>query len=383
MDYSFELNNARRDSSFASGKIKETSPVVEIFSAMTEGKPLSSYGKVADKAVDYIKSLGTKASNGDFNAMSELNEIRTFVIQPKLLQDVSLLGLFGSYTPLGWNETAELEIIKYNNVRADIQAEGQDVSTPFVRKTKKQIAPITISAGHKVNYRELALGNMQTENALVNEVRTAISNKATLYVIETVYKAVAEATGVKYFYENAGLAKTSVDELLMKIRRYGKPNVIGDYAILAQFIPWIGYAGTINGTGSTPNVFGVSQRLLDEIADTGIVGTYNGAVLKEIPNGYNYNSIVQGKDNKDPNYDTLLPAGFALVTPTAPAGGVAPIQTFTIGGLTSFTGNSVSTGDIMERFDLSVAVGVADPSAIGIIHDTNLDTLKATDNEQE
>lgn len=368
MSYTFELNNARKDSAFASGKINEKSPVVEIFSAMVDGKDLSKYGAKADVAAKYIAELGEKAQNNDFAAMAELNEIRKFAMQPKLLQEIKLLGLFGSYKPLGWGETPELEKIKYENVRADVQAEGLDVSTPFVRKTKTALAPITISAGHKANYRELVLGDLATENALQEEVRKAIRNKAAMYVLQTVFTAVKNATGVKYFYENAGLAKTSVDALLTKIRRYGKPTVLGDYAVLAQFLPWIGYAGTIGANTIT----GVSQRLLDEIADTGIVGSYNGAILKEIENGYDFNAV----DTTNNNYKTILPAGLAFVTPVAPTNGVSAVQTFSIGGLTSFTGNAVNTGEVMTRFDLSVAAGVADPSAIGIIHDTNLDDLQ-------
>lgn len=368
MNYSFELNNARKDEVFASGKITEKSPVVEIFCAMANGEELGKYGKKADVAAKYITDLANKAQMGDLSAVSEINEIRKFAMQPKLLQEIKLLGLFGSYKPLGWGETAQLEKVEYDNVRADIQAEGQDVSTAFSRKSKTALAPITISAGHKVNYREIALGDMTTENVLMEEVRKEMRNKAALYVIETVYNAVANATGVKYFYENAGLSKTNVDELLTKIRRYGKPSVHGDYAVLAQFLPWIGYAGTIGSNTIT----GVSQKLLDEIADNGIVGSYNGAILSEIPNGYNFNKLTA--DGK--SYETLLPAGLAFVTPAAPSNGVAPVQSFTIGGLTSFSGNSVSTGEVMTRFDLSVACGVASPESIAVIHDTNLDSLK-------
>ena len=172
---------------------------------------------------------------------------------------------------------------------------------------------------------------------------------------------------IKYFVEDAGLTKTNIDALLTKIRRYGKPNVNSDYAVLAQFLPWIGYAGTIGANTIT----GVSQKVLDEIADNGIVGSYNGAILSEIPNGYNFNKLT--KDGT--NYDTLLPAGLAFVTPTAPVGGVAPIQTFSIGGLTSFSGNSVSTGEVLTRYDLKIAAGVSQTDAIGIIHDKNLDSL--------
>lgn len=367
MSYSFELNNARNDATFATGKIHEKSPVVEVFSAMVEGSDLSKFGKHADASAKYIKDLGVRAQAGDISAISEINEIRKFAIQPKLLQEIKLLGLFGSYKPLGWNETAELETITYENVRSDIQAEGQDVSTAFVRKDKKPLAPVTISAGHKANYRELALGDMTTENALKGEIAKEIRNKAALYVIETVYKAVEESDGVKYFYEHAGLEKTSIDELLTKIRRYGKPNVHADYAVLAQFIPWIGYAGTIGANAVT----GVSQKLLDEIADNGIVGSYNGAVLSEIANGYNFNKLTADGTN----YDTILPAGLGFVTPAAPIGGVAPVQTFSIGGMTSMSGNNVATGEVLTRYDIKVACGVADPSAIAIINDTNLSTI--------
>lgn len=369
MNYSFELNNARNDATFASGKITEKSPVVEVFSAMVNGEEVGKFGKKADVAVKYIRDLGAKAAMNDLVAVSELNEIRKFVMQPRLLQEIKLLSTFGSYKPLGWNDTAYLEKITYENVRADIQAEGQDVSTAFSRKSKTPLAPITISGGHKSDYREIELGDMSTENALMEEVRKEIRNKATMYVLETVFKAVENATGVKYFYENAGLAKTSVDGLLTKIRRYGKPNVHGDYALLAQFLPWIGYAGTVGSNTIT----GVSQKLLDEIADSGIIGSYNGAILSEIPNGYNFNKIVTADSEK--NYDVLLPAGLGIVTPAAPANGIAPVQSFSIGGMTSFSGNSVSDGQIMTRFDLKIAAGVASPECIAIIHDTNLDQL--------
>ena len=197
MDYSFELNNAKNDATLASGKVTAQSPVVEVFSAMANGEEIGKFGKKGDVAVKYIKDLGEKASVGDQSAISEINEIRKFVIQPRLLQEIKLLGLFGSYKPLGWNDTAYLETVTYENVKSDIQAEGQGVSTAFSRKSKTPLAPITISGGHKADYREIALGDMRTENELMGEVQKEIRNKATMYVIETVFKAIEGATGVK------------------------------------------------------------------------------------------------------------------------------------------------------------------------------------------
>ena len=97
MSYTFELNNERKDSNFVSGKVKSKSPVVEIFSAMVQGKDLAPYGGKADVAAKYIMELNEKAASGDLASISELNEIRRFVMQPVLLQEIKLLSIFGNY----------------------------------------------------------------------------------------------------------------------------------------------------------------------------------------------------------------------------------------------------------------------------------------------
>ena len=88
MSYTFELNNERKDANVVSGKINGKSAVVEIFSAMTQGKDLSPYGKKADVAAKYIMELNSKASSGDLMAISELNELRRFVVEPILMKEV-------------------------------------------------------------------------------------------------------------------------------------------------------------------------------------------------------------------------------------------------------------------------------------------------------
>jgi hypothetical protein len=200
----------------------------------------------------------------------------------------------------------------------------------------------------------------------MEQVKVQIRNNAANYVISKVYNALKNATGIKYMIEEAGLTKTNVDALLTKVRRFGKPNVVGDYALLTQFNAWAGYVGTIGSNTIT----GVSQKLLDEIAQNGVLGMYNGSVLSEIPNAYDLTS----KNADGTNFNTILPTGLGFAIPT---GANSPIKTFTRGGLTSFTGNSVTTGDILTRFDLEVAVDVAKGREyeIGMIVDTNLSSL--------
>lgn len=366
MSYTFELNNERKDANFVSGKVNGKSAVVEIFSAMAQGRDLAPYGKKADVAAKYIMELNAKAASNDPVAISELNEIRRFAMQPVLMKEIKLLGIYGNYKPIGYNESCEIEIPEFANTGAEIQAAGQDVKFPAIRKRRVPIATTTISGGYAVDYRKAALGDMSDENELQEQVRTQIRNKAAKYVVDTVYNAVKNATGVKYFFEGAGLTKTGVDGVIAKVRRFGKPTVSGDYALISQFNGFAGYQG------ATPTVNGISEAVMNEIHNTGLMGMYNGAVLSEIPNAYDLTTLNKDGDN----FDTLLPAGLGFVIPS---GTTSPIYTVTRGGLTSFSGNDVTTGQMMTRFDLEVGALVAPGREyeIAVIHDTNLDTLGA------
>lgn len=364
MSYTFELNNERKDANNVSGKIKANSPVVEVFSAMTNGQDLSKFGKKADPAAKYIMELNSKAANGDTQAVSEINELRRFAMEPVLMKEIKLLSIYGNYKNIGYNESCEVEIPDFVNVDAKIQAAGQDVTFPVIRKKRVPIGTTTISAGYAVDYRKAALGNMSDENELQEQVRVNLRNKAARYVVETIHNGVKNAKGVKYFAEDAGLTKTNVDKVIANVRRFGKPTVSGDYAFISQFNGFAGYVGV------TPTVNGISEAVMKEIHDTGLMGMYNGAILSEIPNPYDISTL-----NADgTNFETILPTGIGYVIP---AGAQSPIYTVTRGGLTSFSGNDVTTGQLISRFDMEIGALLAPGReyTVGIIADSNLSQI--------
>lgn len=366
----YELNNLRKDAELFDGKFKQNSPVVEVFKAMVNGEEVSKFGAKADKAVNYIKSLGELAGNGDTNAAVELNTLRRFVIDAPIMEEIKLLGIFGSYTPLAYDDSIEREVTIYSGERARGQANGGDIVFPVIGQERYTVGTQTISGGYAVDYRRVALGDMSKENEGMEQVRKTIRNKAMLMVINKVYDAIQKATGVKYMVEDAGLTKTNVDAALTKIRRWGRPTVIADYAILSQFTPWAGYVGTVNSN----TILGISDKTMDELSLNGLLSVYNGAILSEMQNPYDvYGSLVTDADGNK-NFPTLLPAGLGFIIPT---GTQSPIQTWTRGGLTSFTGNNVQTGKVETRFDLEVAADVAKTQEfkVGTIYDTNIGGL--------
>lgn len=363
MNTTFELNNIRRDADLFDGKFNKTSPIVEVFSAMVNGESLEKFGAKGDKAVAYIKELGVRAENGDAMAACELNELRRFIVEEPVLEAAKLFSVFGTYTPVGLNESVEREVYTVAGELSRIQANNGDTIFPVPLTEKYPVPTFTVSSGYIIDYRRIALGDMARENEGINLIKTDIFNRAYAAILKKIYLAVKNTPNPKLFHEAAGLTKTGVDAVLNGVRRHGRPTVFGDYAILSQFTPWAGYVGTINST----TVSSVSQNVLDTLARDGLLAQYNGAILSEVRNPYNHYQL--NADATD--YMPVMPAGVGVVVP---AGGNSPIATWTKGGLTSLTGNDVKTGHVVTRFDLEVAADIAKgrEHEIGVINDTNI-----------
>ena len=359
MSYTFEMNNVHKD--VDNPQIKKTSPVVEVFSAMVNGKTLPVYAdkETADKAVEYIKTLAGKAAVGDMSAAAELNQIRREVIEPAVLEEMKLLDLFGSYQQLGAGETIEREIWNVAGGAARIQALNGDVRVPMHNAIRYTVAPINISAGYQVDYRTLSDGDASRENLAMQNVRTEMLNMATDYVCKKVYNAIKNATGVKYFAEAAGIVQASLDSVVQKVRRFGPTSILGAYAVVSQINNFVPYS---NGT-----VTGISDAVMEEIRKNGLVLNYKGSIVREIPVAYDLTKLNAAGDD----FNVMVPEGLLFVLP----GGMnSPVATWSVGGLTTFSGNDVSTGRVLTRFDLTIAADVAKGQEykIGLLNDTNI-----------
>lgn len=361
----FEMNNERKTVN-PNAELKAKSPVVEVFAALVKGESLDRFGAKADPAVAHIKTLGERAANGDFGAISELNEIRRFVIEPLLMEEIKMLSVFGAYENVAWDDTIEREVYKHVGEKSREQAANGDVVFPAVQLERYNVPTFTVSGGYQVDYRRIQLGDMTKENEGMAQVRIDILNRAKRAIIRKVYFAIRNATGVKYHVEAAGLTKQAVDGVIANVRRIGRPTVVGDYALLSEFTPWAGYVGSV----ASNTITGISEEIMNELAQNGLLGMYNGAVLAEIDNPYDFSAL----NSAGTNFETMLPQGLGFVLP---AGGKSPIKTWTRGGLTTFSGNDVKTGRVLTRFDLECAVDVAKEREfeIGVLLDTNLTAL--------
>jgi hypothetical protein len=363
--YSFELNNAQRhDDLLKNTKLNKKSPIVEIFSAIAEGKDVSKYGKKVDKVVETFKDLAERSAKGDVHAKAEINTIVRYAVEPKLLNMIQLLSFMGQFHTIQYHEQPRIRKVKHESIRSNFQATHGDVSFATQTWDEKPVNTQTISSGMAVDYREIAAGNFDGVGRLMQDVQTDMHNKAMNYVVTELYNAIKNATGIKYFSEAAGIQQSAVDDAIKKVRRFGRVTIFGDYSVVSQLNDFAGF----KADPADSNANQLAEAVMEEIRKTGLLSAYKGAAVVEIPNTYN----LTKKNTAGDNFDLYLPEGLLFFIPQ---GAMSPLHVFQRGGLTSMTGQHVETGTEVTRFDLEIGAGVetGEEYRIGLVSDTNFD----------
>lgn len=360
----FELNNIAIDSN--SNTVTQNSPVVKIFSALVAGndtKLNSELNNRKDKSIDYIKELGRKATLNDGISISELNAIQKYAIKPELIKELKLFNGLGTFKSIGYNETPIVTTYEHVGIDPRFQASSGDVTMATQKVYNYPINTKVVAAGYAVDYREFQAGNFDGTIAEgLEQTRVSLRNQSVKYALGILYNAIKNANGVKNFNETAGITKASLDAMLGKIRRHGKPGIAGDYSVISQLASMAGFVSA----GST--TVGGADVLFNELRQNGIINFYLDSPVVEIPNAVDFNTIVDKKGNKE--FGLTLPEGLLFIIPR---GTISPLQTFQRGDMTTMTGDDIVTRQRLTRFDLEIAADVAKGQEykIGLISDTN------------
>jgi len=364
---SIEINNAKRN-------INVKNEGVEIFSAICSGKDLTKYGAKVDQVLAYIKALGDKAVNGDIKAQAEINAIREVQIQAPLLQRINLFNYIGDLQSVGYNEELRYRVYQLQGKKAGEQANSG--SFPFATHTWREgtFGTTTITGGFAVDYREVQAGNTDAIAVANEQVVTDMLNQMFYNVITNLYTsigAIALANGLAAYREDAGLVQADVDDAIRLIRRWGSATISGDYSIISQLEPFAGFttsAGTVQ----------YSEAVMEEIRKTGLLKSYRGTPIVEIPNAYNLTRVnATAGINNTPYYETYLPEGLLFVLPKTSFS--SPLQVGRKGGVTTMVGQDIGLKLNIQRFDLEFGSTVI-PEYVpmcGLLSDSNFTVNKA------
>lgn len=353
---------AEINSALSNAEIKKTTGV-EIFSSIMQGKDVSKHGKNVDMVLAYMKNLGEKALNGDSKAQIEANTIRTILIQTPLLQRLNLFKFMGNVTTVGMNEELRYRVHQLQGKKSGIQANSGSFPFPTQTWRTEVMKTKTATGGIAVDYRELASLDMDAMNYANEQVITDMMNQMFYDIMFSLYSEVKNASGLKNFSEAAGITKVSVDNMVKKGRRYGNVTLMGDYSVVSQLHDFVGFK---NDTASNATTVQFSEAVMEEIRKTGLIKTYNGTAVVEIPNAYNETKLNVAGDF----FDTYLPEGLLFGLPT---GQTSPLQIGLKSGIRTMTGQDIDTGLNVQRFDMEWGSEVIKEliPRLGLVSDSN------------
>lgn len=356
-----ELNNLQKS-------VNTKTRGVEIFSAMCAGKDTSKYGQDVDKVNKYMKARGKAAVNGDVKAQAELNAIRTEMIEAPLMKRLNLVDFMGEKISVGYDEVIKYKVYNLEGKMSNWQAVNGSFPFATYTYTTRTMDTGNITGGILIDHREFMSGNCDAIQTLNEQTITDMFNKVFYKVQMDLYNAFKAAKGngkIVNFEESAGIVKAAVDAVLKKAKRFGTVTITGDYSVVSQMEDLAGFK--VDTAGGVR----FSEAVMEEIRKTGLLKTYKGTSIVEIPNSLNFTKLTS--DGKF--YDTYLPEGllYFLVS-----GALSPLKIGFKGGLQSMAGQDINLRADVIRYDLEMGTAVIDEylPSVGLVSDTNFEVEK-------
>ena len=334
---------------------------VEIFSAMCAGKDVSKYGDKVDRVNTYMKNKGQAAVNGNALAQAEINAIQTQMIEAPLVKRLNIFDFMGDKISVGMNEEVKFKVYNLEGKKSGEQAVNG--SFPFAGYTwsTKTMDTSNITGGLLIDHREFASGNTDAIQAMNEQVITDMMNKMFYKVQGSLYNGVKNAK-IKNFSEASSITKTALDTVLKNAKRSGAVNITGDYSVVSQIEDFAGFS--VNS-----NTKQFSEAVMEEIRKTGLLKSYKGSPIVEIPNTLDLNKTITDA-NGNTFYDTYLAEGllYFLIS-----GDMSPLKIGIKGGLQSMAGQDIALRADVIRYDMEFGTAFIEEYShlIGLISDTN------------
>jgi len=311
---------------------------VEIFTNIVYGKDVSKYGKKVDTVMDKIKMLATAANDGNSQATTELNAIRTITIQQPLEKRLAINSAMGTVTKVGFNEEMRYEIYEMQGQKSRIQASSGSFVFPTVKKRTGIMTTQTSTGGVLVDYRELQSGATDGFAMANEQVVTDLTNQMVLSHINALRAGITAATTLKNYSE--GITKTNVENTRKLAKRFGTSvTIMGDYSAVNKLGDLANFSTVSAGTE-----FRFPEYVMEEVMKTGLIKVYKGSIVVELPNSYNMIDLNTAGDFYAPQLPTtdlwFLPQGI-----------MSPLQIGLKGNLTSMEGTDLNSRSRAIRYD--------------------------------
>ena len=272
-------------------KIERDMKLIQVLAAQNRNERVDS-----DKIEEANQIISELAQDLNPQNCHEIGQVIAFTVEELQKNALDFLGMMADVKDVDYGDKA-LFNVRQGSIKAYIQAKGGTTARSMI--TDKQILVPTkeVSARPAMNIIDLHKGKINIAD-LIREANDAMTEKK-LGVIESVLQAAIAPFGSPWYAASTGgLNQASLDAQILHFRRLGPVTLAGDLGAVSQLSPLTGMA-----TNSAP-IMAFSGNMLDEHAQNGFIGNYNGCAVTAFQNAYKDDGVTPVLN---PNWLYIIP----------------------------------------------------------------------------
>lgn len=162
-------------------------------------------------------------------------------------------------------------------IKAIIQAKG--ATTPRSKMAAKSVTldTVSVSARPSLNIIEI-MGGRKNMADLIRDAHYQMALKKNAY-IQAIFAAAIDNYSSPFYGSGSGFVAATFDPMLMHFRRLGGVALLGDPALLDKVAVATGFTIATTTLQFSPNI-------IDQYHTNGVIGSYRGAKVVQLANGY-------------------------------------------------------------------------------------------------
>ena len=259
-------------------KIEKDMNIVKLLTAQVKGEKVES-----DKVEEANKQIQEMLA--DFNPMNRylIAQLIGFAVTNLNKSAPSIFDQIADVKRIGMGDKAMFRVPSVGSIKAIIHAKGATVPRSRIADKQVLVDTVSVSARPSVNVIEVRSGRKNMADLIRDaQYQMALAKNAN---IQSIFAAAIDNYSSPFFGQGSGFATATFDPMLMHFRRLGGVAILGDPALLDKVASATGFT-----TASSTVQF--ADDIMKNYHDTGLLGSYRGAKVIQMLNGYAANGTT-------------------------------------------------------------------------------------------
>lgn len=258
-------------------RIEKDMNIVKLLTAQAKGERVES-----DKMEEVNKQINTMLA--DFNPTNRymVAQLIGFTVDELNKTAPNVFDQIADTKRIGMGDKAVFDV-NVGAIKAIIHAKGATVPRSKVAAKSVTLDTVSVSARPSLNIIEI-MGGRKNMADLIRDAQYQMALKKNAH-IQAIFAAAIDNYSSPFYATGTGFVPSTFDPMLMHFRRLGGVALLGDPALLDK-------VAVATGFTTASGVVQFSPNQIDQYHANGVLGSYRGASVVQMANGYAANGTT-------------------------------------------------------------------------------------------